>query len=39
MNNMNWLAVYPEIILVVMACLVAIVDLFVTDPLRRRPTG
>src|SRR6478609_5717502 len=37
MNNMNWLAVYPEIILVVMACIVAIVDLFVTDP-GRRPT-
>ncbi|HEX2012753.1 MAG TPA: NADH-quinone oxidoreductase subunit NuoN, partial [Roseateles sp.] len=37
MNTMNWLAVYPEIILLVMACVVALVDLFVTDP-ERRPT-
>ncbi|MDN3921630.1 NADH-quinone oxidoreductase subunit NuoN [Roseateles violae] len=37
MNNMNWLAVYPEIILLGMACLVALVDLFVSDP-GRRPT-
>ncbi|MDT8997807.1 NADH-quinone oxidoreductase subunit NuoN [Paucibacter sp. APW11] len=37
MNNMNWLAVYPEIILLGMACLVALVDLFVADP-RRTPT-
>ncbi|MCV2348364.1 NADH-quinone oxidoreductase subunit NuoN [Paucibacter sp. Y2R2-4] len=37
MNNMNWLAVYPEIALLVMACIVAMVDLFVTDP-ERRPT-
>ncbi len=37
MNAMNWLAVYPEILLVVMASLIAIVDLFVTDP-ARRPT-
>ncbi|MET0518346.1 MAG: NADH-quinone oxidoreductase subunit NuoN [Burkholderiaceae bacterium] len=37
MNTMNWLAVYPEIILLGMACLVALVDLFVTDP-QRRPT-
>jgi NADH-quinone oxidoreductase subunit N len=31
---MNWLAVSPEIVLLVMACLVALVDLFVTDPKR-----
>ncbi|ALT77096.1 MULTISPECIES: NADH-quinone oxidoreductase subunit NuoN [unclassified Roseateles] len=37
MNNMNWLAVYPEIILLVMTCVIAIVDLFVTDS-QRRPT-
>jgi NADH-quinone oxidoreductase subunit N len=37
MNAMNWLAVYPEILLLVMACVVALVDLFVTDP-RRTPT-
>jgi NADH-quinone oxidoreductase subunit N len=34
---MNWLAVYPEILLLAMACLVAIADLFVTDP-KRTPT-
>jgi len=37
MNTMNWLAVYPEIILLTMACVVALVDLFVTDE-QRRPT-
>ena len=37
MNNMNWLAVYPEILLLTMACVVALVDLWVTDP-ARRPT-
>jgi len=37
MNNMNWLAVYPEIILLAMTCVVAMVDLWVTDP-QRRPT-
>ncbi len=37
MNNMNWLAVYPEIILLAMACVVSLVDLWVTDP-ARRPT-
>jgi len=34
---MNWLAVYPEIVLLVMACVVAMVDLWVTHP-RRTPT-
>jgi NADH-quinone oxidoreductase subunit N len=34
---MNWLAVYPEIFLLVMACVVALADLFVTDP-KRTPT-
>ncbi len=37
MNAMNWLAVYPEVLLAVLASLIAIVDLFVTDP-ARRPT-
>ncbi len=37
MNNMNWLAVAPEILLLTMACVVALADLFVTCP-RRRPT-
>lgn len=37
MTAMNWLAVYPEIFLLVMACVVALADLFVTDP-RRTPT-
>ena len=37
MNAMNWLVVYPEIWLLVLACAVALVDLFVTDP-GRGPT-
>jgi len=37
MNSMNWLVVSPEILLLVLACAVALVDLFVTDP-KRRPT-
>ena len=37
MNQMNWLAVYPEIVLLTMACVVAMVDLWVTDA-RRLPT-
>ncbi len=37
MNDMNWLAVYPEIVLLSMACVVAMVDLWVTHP-RRTPT-
>ncbi|MEO8298747.1 MAG: NADH-quinone oxidoreductase subunit NuoN [Burkholderiales bacterium] len=35
MTAMNWLAVYPETLLLAMTCLIAIVDLFVTDPQRR----
>jgi NADH-quinone oxidoreductase subunit N len=34
---MNWLAVYPEIFLLAMACVIALVDCFVTDP-KRTPT-
>jgi NADH-quinone oxidoreductase subunit N len=37
MDQMNWLAVYPELVLVTMACVVALVDLWVTHP-RRTPT-
>jgi NADH-quinone oxidoreductase subunit N len=35
MNELNWLLVYPEIVLLTMACVVAIADLWVTDPQRR----
>lgn len=31
---MNWSAVYPDIVLLTMACVVAMVDLWVTDPRR-----
>jgi NADH-quinone oxidoreductase subunit N len=31
---MNWLVVYPEILLLVAACVVALVDLYVTQPTR-----
>ena len=37
MTAMNWNVVLPEALLLVLACAVALVDLFVTDP-RRRPT-
>ena len=37
MNIMNWLAIYPEILLLTMACVIAVVDLFVDNP-RRTPT-
>ena len=37
MNQMNWSAVGPEIVLLTMACVVAMVDLWVTHP-RRLPT-
>lgn len=36
-NAMNWLVVYPEILLLVMACVITLVDLWVRDP-QRRPT-
>jgi NADH-quinone oxidoreductase subunit N len=31
---MNWPAIYPEIVLLAMACVIALVDLFVEHPLR-----
>ena len=34
---MNWPVVLPEIVLLVMACVIAVVDLWVRDP-ARRPT-
>jgi NADH-quinone oxidoreductase subunit N len=37
MNDMNWLAIYPEILLLAMGCVVALADLWVTDE-QRRPT-
>jgi NADH-quinone oxidoreductase subunit N len=37
MTQLNWLVVAPEILLLAMACLVSLVDLFVTHP-RRLPT-
>ena len=37
MNAMNWQSVYPEIVLLTMACVVAMVDLWVTHP-KRLPT-
>ncbi|GKS94236.1 NADH-quinone oxidoreductase subunit NuoN [Acidovorax sp. SUPP2825] len=33
-DNISWLAVYPEIVLLVMACVIALVDLGVTSPRR-----
>ena len=35
MNPMNWPAVYPEILLLVMACVVTLVDLWVRSPRRQ----
>ncbi|MEI7465990.1 MAG: NADH-quinone oxidoreductase subunit NuoN [Burkholderiales bacterium] len=32
---MNWPAVYPQIFLLAAACLISLIDLWVTDPLRR----
>ena len=37
MNAMNWSVVHPEALLLALACVVALVDLWVTDP-ARRPT-
>jgi NADH-quinone oxidoreductase subunit N len=37
MQAMNWPVVYPEILLLVMACAITLIDLWVTDP-QRRPT-
>ena len=37
MMTMNWLAICPELLLLGMTCLIALVDLFVDDP-KRTPT-
>jgi NADH-quinone oxidoreductase subunit N len=37
MNDMNWIVIYPEILLLAMACLITLVDLWGRDP-QRRPT-
>ena len=34
MDNPNWMTVYPEIVLLVMACVIALADLFVKSPKR-----
>ena len=34
MNDMNWIAVYPEIVLLAMTCVILLVDLFSTSPRR-----
>ena len=34
MNKISWIAVYPEVVLLVMACVIALVDLRVTSPRR-----
>ena len=33
-DNFSWVAVYPEIVLLIMACVIAMVDLWVTSPRR-----
>jgi len=33
-DKLSWIAVYPEIVLLFMACLIALTDLFVTNPRR-----
>ncbi len=34
MNDLNWIAVYPEITLLALACAIALIDVFLTDPKR-----
>ena len=33
-DKLSWIAIYPEIVLLVMACMIALVDLYVTSPRR-----
>ena len=35
MNSMNWQVLHPEMLLLAMTCVIAIVDLYTTDPKRR----
>jgi NADH-quinone oxidoreductase subunit N len=37
-DNISWITVYPEIVLLVMACVIALVDLGVKSPRRTAPT-
>ena len=39
MNKISWIAVYPEVVLLVMACVIALVDLRVTSPRRTLTYG
>lgn len=39
MNDMNWLAVYPEIVLLAMTCVIALADLFSQSPKRSLTYG
>ena len=39
MDNSSWMTVYPEIVLLVMACVIALVDLFVKSPKRTATYG
>ena len=32
MDNTSWMTIYPEIVLLVMACVIALADLFVKSP-------
>jgi NADH-quinone oxidoreductase subunit N len=34
MQSMNWLVLYPEMVLLAMTCVIAVVDLYVLDPAR-----
>ena len=34
MDPTSWMTIYPEIVLLVMACVIALVDLLVTSPRR-----
>jgi len=38
-DNFSWVAVYPEIVLLIMACVIALVDLWVTSPSRNLTYG
>ena len=33
-DKFSWMTVYPEVVLLVMACVIALVDLYVTSPRR-----
>jgi NADH-quinone oxidoreductase subunit N len=33
-DKLSWMTVYPELVLLVMACAIAMIDLFVTNPRR-----